>query len=167
MAYNREKRQRADYMASAGVMLALVIFALCCVSMLLYSAESCKDIADRGAEAWEKRTCQQYLKRRVWQGDMQGAVYAASLKGKDALVLTEMIDGESYSTWIYCSGGRLREYFAESSAEPDPEAGVEVMEAKELYIDTDGNLLTIRTDLTDGTQVCVDICLRSMEEGTE
>lgn len=167
MAGEKANRQRDNYMAVAGVMLAFIIFALCAVSMLLYSAAFCQKISQRGELAWKERTCGQYLEWKVKQMDAAGCIAAGSIGGEDALVLTETIEGEDYSTWIYCSGGWMREYFTETSRKPDPDSGTEILEADQMRISQEGNLLTIKTDLPDGRQVCTDICIHSGEEKTE
>ncbi|MDD6816015.1 MAG: DUF4860 domain-containing protein [Firmicutes bacterium] len=167
MECDKAKKQEESYMASAGVMLAFLIFAFCAVAMLLYSAAFCQKISQSGEQAWERRTCGQYLEWKIQQMDEAGCISTGTLGGEDALVLTESIEGEDYSTWIYCSSGWMREYFAESSGTPDPDAGTEILEANQMHISQDGNLLTIKADLSDGTQVCADICMHSGGEERE
>ena len=82
-------------------------------------------------------------------------------------MLTESIEGENYSTWIYCSGGWMREYFAESTSVPDPDAGTEILEVNQMHISQEGNLLTIKADFSDGAQVSTNICMRSGVEESE
>lgn len=161
MERNKRNNQGESYMASAGVMMAFLIFAFCAVSMLLYSAAFCQNISQRGEQAWERRTCGQYLEWKVQQMDEAGCITAETLDGGDALVLTESIEGVSYSTWIYCSGGWMREYFAESASTPDPCAGTEILEADQMQIAQDGDLVSVKTKLSDGTQICTEICIRS------
>lgn len=167
MERDKAKKQRESYMASAGVMLAFLIFAFCTVAMLLYSAAFCQKISQQGEQAWERRTCGQYLEWKVQQMDEAGCISTKKLGGEDALVLTESIEGEAYSTWIYCSSGWMREYFAESTSVPDPEAGTEILEVNQVHISQDGNLFSIKTELSDGTQVCTEICIHSGEEEGE
>lgn len=163
MTGDKESKQRASYMATAGVMLALIIFAFCSVSMLLYSASSSRKAASRSEVLWESRTCWQYLEQRVRQMDAAGCIYTGLIEDKDALVLKEFIDGEEYATWIYCSDGWLREYFTEESVKPDAASGTKFLEADRMSILREGNLLTVKTDLPGGVQVCVDICVNSGE----
>ena len=167
MERGKKKKQGESYMASAGVMLAFLTFAFCAVAMLLFSAAFCQKIAQRGEHAWERRTCGQYLEWKVQQMDEAGCISTKKLEGEDALVLTESIEGENYSTWIYCSGGWMREYFAESTSVPDPDAGTEILEVNQMHISQEGNLLTIKADFSDGAQVSKNICMRSGVEESE
>ena len=50
---------------------------------------------------------------------------------------------------------------------PDPEAGTEILEVNQVHISQDGNLFSIKTELSDGTQVCTEICIHSGEEEGE
>lgn len=165
MAKLRRKagRQAGDSAAAAGVMLVLLFFAVCSVAMLLGSAEFSRIDAKKGETAWNTRTCAQYLSWKVQQMDEAGSVSVGTLGDGDALILLETIEDTAYATWIYCSDGWIREYFAAAEEEPLCEAGTEIMEAEQLHVKAEGNLLNLQAVLTDEQQANVTIYLHSKE----
>lgn len=65
------------------------------------------------------------------------------LEGCEALVLGQTIDGEVYTTHIYCYEGWLRELYAVPGAVLPPQAGSAILEAESISLKREGSLLTV------------------------
>lgn len=138
-------------------LLTLTVFALCLLLVLLSGASAYDALVDRGEAAYGRRTALQYLTTRLRQAE---TVEAGRLEGCTALVLGEAIDGERYTTHIYCYDGWLRELYAVPGAKLPPQAGEAIVEAESLSLKLEGDLLRVRLDgdellfcLTQGWEV--------------
>ena len=71
--------------------------------------------------------------------------------GRDALVLAEEIDGETYLTRIYYHDGYIRELFCAADAEMEPGDGEQIIETCDLKISPGPTGHEIIAEMTDGT----------------
>lgn len=149
-----------------GLMSLLVfgVFAVCILAVLLTGADVYKGLVDRGAEDYDRRTAAQYVSTRVRQADAAGSVSVEDFSGQPTLVLREEINGTTYLTRVYCYDGYIRELFAAESGSFSPEDGEKLLEAQQLSFSLDGDLLSARITLPDGTAQTVSLYLRSTEE---
>ena len=77
------------------------------------------------------------------QSGETGAVSTGSFGDGDSLELTQTISGESYTTYIYTDGGKLREIFARTDAELDPATGQAIIDVSSFTVVEDGGLFTV------------------------
>lgn len=122
-------------------LLTLAVFALGLLLVLLTGASAYGRLVDRGETAYGRRTALQYLTTRIRQAD---TVELGQLEGCEALVLGEFIDGERYTTHIYCYEGWLRELYTVPGAVVPPQAGEAIVEAESLSLEREEDLLRIR-----------------------
>lgn len=121
-------------------LLCLAVFALGLLLVLLTGASLYRNLVDRGEETYARRTALQYLTTRVRQAE---TVEIGELDGCEALVLGAIIDGETYTTHIYCYEGWLRELYAVPGAALPPQAGEPILEAETFSLKQEENLLTV------------------------
>ena len=124
-------------------MLCLAIFALCVLLVLLTAGTAYRRLVDRGEEAYTRRTAVQYLTTRIRQAE---TVAVGDWAGSDMLVLGETLDGESYTTRVYCCEGWLRELYGVPGAQLPPTAGQTLLEAEQLELKLEEDLLTVTLD---------------------
>ena len=164
----RERERKPD-MGGLLVLLLLGVFAVCVLSVLLTGAEGYRRLTERDRESYNWRTAAQYLTTRVRQADLEGGVTLEDFGGRDALALTEVIDGEAYVTRVYWDGGYIRELFAAADAEMAPEDGEKILEADGLNFfpgPTGGEIIAELTDSAGETTRLV-LALRSGEGAME
>ncbi|MBR3705669.1 MAG: DUF4860 domain-containing protein, partial [Firmicutes bacterium] len=82
----------------------------------------------------------------------------------DALVLPETYDGEQYTTYIYCSGGWLREYFTAEDTAGDPDLGEKILKASALDISLEDDLLSVTVTDTSGRTSDIALFIRGGKE---
>lgn len=132
--------------------LLFTVFALCVMAVLYSGANSYRSLTTRDQDSYHHRTCVQYLSTKVRQASNPQAVSLAHFGDGDALAITEYIEGQPYTTLVYCSGGWLRELFTASPQDCAPGAGEPILELKALSIEKDAGLLLLEvTDLQGGT----------------
>lgn len=133
-------KQETSRMGQVLALLCLTVFALCVLLVLLSGASCYRDLVDRGEAAYGRRTALQYLTTRVRQAE---SVTIGELDGCEALILEETVEGETYTTRIYCYDGWLRELYTVPGAALPPKAGTAVLEADLLELRREGNLLAV------------------------
>ena len=132
--------------------LLFTVFALCVMAVLCSGAHSYRTLAARDQASYHRRTCVQYLSTRVRQAANVQAISLTQFGEGDALSIAQDIDGQSYTTLVYCSGGWLRELFTDDISCCSPQAGEPVLELCALSATREGELLLLEiTDLQGST----------------
>lgn len=150
----KEKRIR---ITDTAALLVLAVFALCILLVLLTGANLYRNLVNRGEDTYLRRTALQYLSTRVRQAQ---SVEIGDFSGCDALILEEELEGEVCTTRIYCYDGWLRELYTVPGGTFSPQEGNGLLEAADLTLTRDGNLLTLTLEedvlylwLPEGTEV--------------
>jgi len=160
------KRSTKPNITGPAALLVFTVFALCLLSVLLTGARIYQRLHLRSEESWQQRTAAQYITTRLRQADRSGALSVESFGGEDALLLRREISGEMYETYIYCSGGYIRELFAAAGSGLAPEDGERILPARAMnFTRTDHALEAVITH-ADGSRQHLQLWLRSGEEGT-
>lgn len=119
----------------------LGLFAICILLVLLLGTEIYRGLTERSGTDYEERTAAQYLATRLRQGDARDAVRLEEFGGADALVLSQELEGVTYETRVYCSGGYLRELFSRSGTPCGPEDGDAVLPMEAMTLTLKDGLL--------------------------
>ncbi|NLL67630.1 MAG: DUF4860 domain-containing protein [Clostridiaceae bacterium] len=94
-----------------SVMLLLILLGTGCFSLFLSSFGAYQRLNDSKEKSTELRIASSFVITKIRQNDITGSidVKLEPITGKNALVIYENIEGESYATWIYHSSGYLME----------------------------------------------------------
>lgn len=133
-------KERNSPITEVLALLNLTVFALCVLLVLLAGARIYRNLVDRGQKVYEQRTALQYLTTRVRQAQ---TVEIGNLEDCEALILKETLEGETYTTYVYCYEGWLRELYAVAGAKLPPQAGEPLLEGENLHLKQEGSLLTV------------------------
>lgn len=134
-------KENASRMTQVLALLTLTVFALCVLLVLLTGASCYRALVERGEDSYARRTALQYLTTRVRQAE---TVEIGEFEGCEGLILEETVDGERYTTRIYCYDGWLRELYTVPGAQVPPKAGTEILEAETLKLSREGSLLRVK-----------------------
>ncbi|MBE6036616.1 MAG: DUF4860 domain-containing protein [Clostridiales bacterium] len=138
MERNRTPKQ---HMSSLLTLVLFAIFAVCILFVLLTGARIYSDVTARGQDAYSQRTAVQYLSGKLHQAPSGQAVSLTAVEGSPALAITEEIEGRSFTTYVYCHDGWLRELFTFSGMEVHRGDGEKVLPLQSLSLQfTDGLL---------------------------
>ncbi len=161
MTRSRTKHQ----IDSLLTLLLFGVFAVCILSVLLTGAKVYRNLTQRDREAYDRRTCIQYIATKVRQAENAQSVHVEQFGDGDALAFSQELDGDVYLTWIYCYDGWLRELFCYSGGEFSPADGELVLEAERLELDLTDGLLSIEMTDGNGSDVSLLLSLRDGEGG--
>lgn len=156
-----EKQQKLN---GFFALLLFGIFAVCILLVLLLGADSYQSMMERDHSTYEERTAVQYLTTRVRQADAFGSVSVQALEGQEVLVLSEMSEGESYETRLYCYAGWLMECYTAAGNAPALMDGERILEIEELSFSMAEDGLQIRLTMPDGAEKEIFLGLRSGKE---
>ena len=141
-------KKKADaikhHMDTLAALLLFGVFAVCVLAVLLTGADAYRRLTERDREAYDRRSCVQYIATRVRQSDAAGGIGVEPFGDTTALVLGE----GDFVTRVYCYEGYIMEpYCAAGDTELTPRDGERVMEADSMdaYL-TDGLLQIIVVD---------------------
>lgn len=149
-------------MSGVLVLLVFAVFTVSVLLVLLSGADTVQKLTERDRRTYHHRTAVQYLTTKVRQSDYSGAVSVEQTDGISTLVLTEVIEGISYETRIYCYGGYLRELFCGKGAGLDAAFGEEILPMVDFQVSLDDGMISAVLCLPDGTEDRVQLQLRSL-----
>lgn len=155
------KKERS--LSTIAALLLFAIFATGVFVVLLTGAKVYRTLAQRDASAYDSRTSSQYLASKLRQAPSPDAVSVSEFGGAEALVITQVIDGDAYTTRIYCYDGWLMELFSVADGEFSPGDGEKVLPASNLSVTQQQDFWII--SLTDGNGQ--DLQLRYAQRGWE
>nr|WP_325304993.1 DUF4860 domain-containing protein [uncultured Oscillibacter sp.] len=157
------KRQGIKHQMDGLLMLLLFgVFAACVLIVLLTGARAYRGLTVRDAEAFDRRTCVQYLATRVRQGDLAGGVAVESFGDAAALCIK---DPEGFVTRVYCHDGWLMELYTFADAELEPQDGEKIMPLEGLALTLEDGFLTAEVRQGEGVTDTLRLSLRAEEGG--
>ena len=130
--------------------LLFFLFACCMFFVLMSGAKLYKNVTSVMEEQFSVNTCISYVTAKVRHYDSEGAVSLGKIGEEDALLLREVIDDETYVTYLYCYEGSLMELFCFADMEVTPYDGQAVMPLDSLRFSADGELVRISCEAEDG-----------------
>lgn len=155
----RLKKSSGHRIDSLFILGLLTIFGFTSLFVILIGAKQYQTIADRMSQNYETRTISSYLEEKLNQSDIAGLgtvvrlTSADELYSADALSLTQVINDQSYTTYIYAYDGYLWEITVTSDTAVTLGSGQKIIETGAITIDALSDTLyrfTITT--TTGTQ---------------
>lgn len=126
---------------TVDVLFTLALFCVLAASSLLVAvlgAQVYEGIANRMSDHYTSRTTLSYLVNKIRQNDLSGSIWLGELGDGTALVMEETLEGEQYQTWIYRSGGELRELLTRADNPIRPEDVQAIMPLEHLKMEEVG-----------------------------
>jgi len=156
----REVHSSRNLISYAAALLMLLFFALFTVAAVLCGARTFHKMQTDTELAYHERTAEVYIAAKLRRGDTSDAVFCADLDGIQALGIRELIDGETYITYIYVHDGWLTELFCPASAKLSGDAGETVVPLDSLTFEIDDEFVRY-TCVNDGRSRDFRIALRA------
>jgi hypothetical protein len=142
-------------------LLLLGVFALSAIFVAALGAQVYRSSAAKMQSNFDTRASLVYIAEKVRQSTGSG-FDARDIDGRPALVITEKYDdGKSYETWIYVSGGKLREMTVEAGSEARPGNGQAIMDMQSMDFKLDGDLVRITSVNAAGSEESLTLYRRS------
>ena len=157
---SRTIKQPSHVISGVFVFLLLGLFAVFSTVMVLTGAKAYKGTADRAAEHNAQRIAGAYVRSMVRSDDQNGGVRVEDVDGVPAITMENVYDGETYVTRVYAYDGMLREWFASTEVDFEPENGEMVCAADEMTAGIENGVLSVRVRNGENWNQ-VDIALRT------
>ncbi len=132
-------RKNTAHILAALALLA--VFAVAVFTCLVAGAKSYRRLSRNADLAYTRRTAAAYLHTQLSRAE---EVRVEPFGDGVALCLSEQVEGERYTTRIYCYGGWLMELFAREGSSFDPADGNKVLSLEGLDAAWDGEMLILR-----------------------
>lgn len=146
-----------------AALILLGVFAAGILSVLLTGVGVYKRLNERDSQAYNSRTCIQYIATKVRQAPAPDAVVVSEFGEGDCLRIREQINGEEYWTQIYCFDGWLMELFAATGAGLAPENGEKILQVRNLELSWNGAMLQVDLMDQNGTESAILLTPRGRE----
>ena len=93
------------------VMVLLILFGIMAFTLVVSGTKAYNNITAKKNTNSELRIAESYLNMKIRQNDRLNGIRIEKnpLTSGDAIVISEVIDGKTYETWIYDSQNKLRE----------------------------------------------------------
>lgn len=150
------------------VIFVLVLFAVFTASALvlvILGANVYKETVKNMSHCYDTRISTSYITQKVRQNDSYDSVSVGKLLDTDALIFSHTIGEETYSTYIYCHEGYLKELFMRTDTDIGVSpllAGSNIMKADSFVIESvNDSLLHITITGNDSDPQDVLISLHS------
>lgn len=138
------------------ILTLLFSFAFAAILIIALGASIYQRGVTASQENYEDRTAYSYLLQKVRQGDESGAVSVGKMGDSSALLITQDINGSSYTTYLYVYNNSLMELLTNTDATLSPESGQRILDMKRIEVASVSNSLykVILTDM-DGDRTDV------------
>lgn len=137
------KKRTAYTVDTIFVLVLFAVFAITVLFVLMSGAGVYKDTQSVMAERYQERTCLSYITAKVNHYDDNGKVYVTKVDDVSALAVDEEMGGTTYTTYIYCKDGHVKEIMIEKGNTFDLDAGLDIIEARNLEFETKDNLIKV------------------------
>lgn len=151
----RLKQHSADSMFSFFLLLIFCMFTLLLAGM---GASVYRNSTSQLDENYTSRTAVAYVSEKIRQHDCSDCISLTEIDGVPALCLSEVIEDEQFSTYIYYFDGALRELFIRSSMKPQISNGISIVELESFFMEevsSSGTVYAITACSKNGKELSV------------
>lgn len=112
-----------------AVFVLLLLLGVSAFTLAMAGADSFRALSGFRDQSAATRVALSYTTMKIHQYDAQGVLSLEPhpVTGETALVIRETVAGQAYETWVYYSGGYLREALVTAGQTPTDEYGFEVI----------------------------------------
>lgn len=151
MLYLHNRRNDKGYaMIELVLVIALLaLFGAATLSLVVSGSAAYESINEKKELDSELRIAISYLDTKVRQNDSEGVLALSSNPAGDgpALVVSEIIGQTQYETWIYLSGGKLREVLIEKGEPVLDDLGFDIAEIDGFTAEYDQDKMLLQLNL--------------------
>ena len=111
------------------------VFAVCAFLVVSMGVKVYRSTARYLEDTYSARTALSYVAEKIRQHDAEGQTALTQLEGRNAILLTDEIDGSIYETYIYPDGGYLCELVVRQGTEVFASMGQQILQAEGFAIE--------------------------------
>ncbi len=155
------KQERGHVIDLLFTLALFCVFAASSFLVVLMGANIYKQTVTQMTQNYNTRTSLSYLAEKIRQNDIIDGIRIGEVEGATALILEQKVGESTYQTWIYSSGGELREVMVAQGTKVKAADGQPIMELADLQVDrSPEGLLSLTTIDPDGTVSTLKLSLR-------
>lgn len=117
-----------------SILSLLTLFTIILVSFVSLSSKDYKDTVAMANINGEQRNITSYLREKVHQHTFENGIRVTKIENTDVLLLSSIINEQTYETLIYYHNGYLREMFLQKGSSYTLSSGQPLMELKHFSI---------------------------------
>lgn len=137
------KKNNSHYADGITTLILFVVFAAGIISVIFAGAGAYSRLSRRDDALENERICERYLSTKIQSARSPGTVSVEKIGECDSLCLAEELNGEEYATYIWCSGGWLRESFMKKDVEIREQSGERILQAECVSFGMENGLIKI------------------------
>ncbi len=115
------------------------VFAVCAFLVITMGVRVYRSTAQYLEDTYSARTALSYAAEKIRQHDAEGQVALTQLDGRNAILLTDEIEGSLYETYLYPDGEYICELVVRQGTEVSPSMGQQVLRADGFSIEDLGD----------------------------
>lgn len=117
------------------ILMLYLLIAVFSLMIILLGKNIYSSINNDRQTNYEKRVALSYVANKIRQNDKKESIRIESLNGENAIVITEIYDGELYETWIYFYDNAIYEMFTDAGMEFNLDDGIKVLHTEAFKIE--------------------------------
>ena len=148
------KNKEKHYFDGIVTLVLFVVFAAGIISVIFAGAGAYSRLTKRNDAIQNERTAERYITTKVRSARGADSISVIQIGGSDALRISEEIEGTEYATYVWCSGGWIRETFTDAFATVNENSGEKLLKADAVSFSLENNLLAASVTI-DGHEAYV------------
>ncbi|MEG0638612.1 MAG: DUF4860 domain-containing protein [Clostridia bacterium] len=121
--HRRAITSRGHMISGLFVFFMIGLFAILATTLTLTGIRAYRSTYEASANNTEGQIALSYLINKIHAYDSVGGVTVRNQEGTEVLCLNEMVENQSYETRIFCTDGKLSEYYCASEEAFNAELG--------------------------------------------
>lgn len=148
------KKKTHSSMNSLFAVLLLMMFAASAFLLILLGSRIYQNGTNKLDENYTIRTAVAYVTEKIRQHEDTGCISMQELDGLPALCLRDMINEDTFYTYIYFYDHSLKELFIRQNTPPSPEMGSTIVELSDFSItESPEGVFTVTAVTDDGVSL--------------
>lgn len=162
MRFRTERKHMIDFLFPVAL---LFVFAASALAVILLATNIYRNTTEHSSLNYTAGTSLSYITEKIHQSDENGKVSIGSFDGLDALILEQIINEESYFTYIYADEGELKELYVKDGVEASASSGKPILLVKSFTMKAVSNqTFSFSCTDKDGKTASSIVSIRSMAQ---
>ncbi len=149
MNFKKNHQYITDFLFVTSI---LFLFAFSSVMMIALGADIYENVCNSMSKNYSSRTACAYVTQKIRQGDEAGSVSIGQIGDIPAIEINSVVEGTSYTTYMYEYEGYLMELLEKTGGDISPEFGQKIVEANDASFEQlSSTLIKVMITEKDGT----------------
>ena len=127
MRFRTQRNHMIDFLFPVALFF---VFAVSALTVILLATNIYRSTTSRSSLNYTAGTTLSYITEKVHQSDENGSVSLGTFEGRDALILEQKYQDETYFTYIYTDQNELKELFVKEGVEALASSGKTILPVK-------------------------------------